>query len=51
MHSFKHSSKLLDYLRLYFVLGGMPKVLDLYIQHKNLIDCRVFKTALLNNLS
>lgn len=41
--------KLLDKLRLYFVLGGMPYVVSLYAQHGNLLVCREAQTALLNS--
>jgi uncharacterized protein len=42
-------NKLLQHLKLYFVLGGMPYIVDLYVKHKNLLVCREAQTALLNS--
>ncbi len=40
--------KLLELLRLYFITGGMPQVLALYSELKDLLQCRKIQTALLN---
>jgi len=41
--------KLLEFLRLYFILGGMPQVLQLYLEQANLLECRNAQTALLQS--
>lgn len=41
--------KLLDKLKLYFALGGMPQVVKLYLESQNLLLCREAQTGLLNS--
>ena len=41
-------NQLLEQLRLYFVLGGMPRTLQVYLEHKKLLLCRQVQAALLN---
>lgn len=41
--------QLLQQLRLYFTLGGMPNVLRLYVEHEKLLLCRQTQTAILNS--
>ena len=40
--------KLLDKLRQYFILGGIPHVVSLYVAQGNLLLCREAQTGLLN---
>lgn len=40
--------ELLKQLRLYFVLGGMPRVVYLYAEHEKLLACRQAQSNLLN---
>jgi len=40
-------NKLIELLRLYLVLGGMPAVLKEYFSSKNLLNCQNIQTALL----
>lgn len=41
--------QLLKHLRLYFVLGGMPRVINLYAEHEKLLLCRQTQSAILNS--
>lgn len=41
--------QLLGLLDLYFILGGMPQVVNLYAEHKDLLRCRQAQTAILNS--
>jgi predicted AAA+ superfamily ATPase len=40
--------KLLEFLRIYFVTGGMPQAMAFYTEQDDLLGCRKIQTALLN---
>ena len=40
--------ELLKQLDLYFILGGMPQIVDLYAKHEKLLSCREAQSAILN---
>lgn len=43
------SSKLKDYLKIYYYVGGMPEVVNSYIQNKDLIEVRKIQKTLLED--
>ena len=43
------SSKLKDYLKIYYYVGGMPEVVNSYIQNKDLIEVRRIQKTLLED--
>ena len=41
-------NKLLEQLRLYFILGGMPEVVSAYIKNKSIIDCQRIQQSIVD---
>ncbi len=41
------NTKLKDYLKLYYYIGGMPEAVDSYVNHKDLIEVRKIQQTLL----
>jgi uncharacterized protein len=42
--------KLLDYLKLYYLIGGMPEIVSNYISDKNIINCQKLLDNLIESL-
>ena len=42
-------NQLITLLRYYFIIGGMPKIVELYAEHQKLTLCRQHQSAILNS--
>jgi predicted AAA+ superfamily ATPase len=43
----KLHEKLLDYTRKYFMIGGMPKVVKSYVQHRDVLKCQKIQQSII----